>query len=309
MKTDVLLLTGYLGAGKTTFISGMLSRSGGLGKKTAVLVNEFGSLPIDSALIPRQGQEVLELNNGSIFCVCVQAGLLKALERIAFEIRPEILLVEATGLAAPKDLSAILCTERLRDSFGRYSVLTLVDALNFPKLSKILPVLSEQVRAANIILVNKADLADEKSLASIEESVRRLNPSAKMLRTVFSRWEGNLEELFDRSWCQNKNAPGLSLCESAPKSTRSCEFRTDAVLDKEKFLGAVGKYARNIIRAKGVADFGDERVFLEVIGGRIQSRPADEVSFRPEQRTAMVFITLNLKAETLLDALSSAETA
>ncbi|MCK5845314.1 MAG: hypothetical protein KAG97_11445, partial [Victivallales bacterium] len=101
-KIPIVLVSGYLGAGKTTLLSRLLEGGGPLeGKSVAVLVNEFGALPVDGALLPDGDYLLTEINKGSVFCVCLKTDLIRNFEDIARNFKPDLLLMEATGIAEP----------------------------------------------------------------------------------------------------------------------------------------------------------------------------------------------------------------
>ncbi|MFZ5828630.1 MAG: GTP-binding protein, partial [Planctomycetota bacterium] len=102
--TDVYLLTGCLGAGKTSALNHLLREPALAGRRVALLVNEFGELGIDGKLVEAEGVPLYELNRGSLFCACIRHDAVAALKAIALKVDPELLLVEATGLADPADL-------------------------------------------------------------------------------------------------------------------------------------------------------------------------------------------------------------
>ena len=97
---DVWLLTGYLGAGKTTMLNNLLGAEMFKGKRVALVINEFGQLGIDGALVRPGEWTKFELNKGSLFCACIKVDTVKV-SGIAFDIKPDVVIIEATGLAKP----------------------------------------------------------------------------------------------------------------------------------------------------------------------------------------------------------------
>jgi len=186
---DVVLFAGFLGAGKTTLL-GRLLPSLAASRRAALLVNDFGKLAIDAALLHRYGVPMKEIAGGSVFCVCKQADLLRQLTDIATEIRPDLLLVEASGLAEPTDAAALLQGTFLREMYARPKVITVVDAVNFPRLSRGLRALNRQVEVADVLVVAKADLADT---APVEKLLRELNPSARIVRSDLQGLRGEID--------------------------------------------------------------------------------------------------------------------
>ena len=100
-KTKLYLLTGFLGAGKTTFLTSVLNDL--TGKKVAVIMNEFGKIGIDGPIINKEGIELVEINRGSIFCSCLQLSFVAALIEMA-DRDMEYVFVESSGLADPSNI-------------------------------------------------------------------------------------------------------------------------------------------------------------------------------------------------------------
>jgi G3E family GTPase len=290
-KIFSILLTGFLGSGKTTLLSYLLEHPELAKRKVAVLVNDFGSLAVDGALLPEGEHYVAEINNGSIFCVCVKADLLKNLEYIATEIEPDVLFIEATGAAEPTAFTTLLQSDLLRNSFGDNVTLCLADALNFPKLVTILPALTAQVQLADMIVVNKCDLANELQLQKVERKLTELNPGAEIIRAEYGRidfTESAIRELGKRSISTLSDR--LQLCSEAPGETVSYEFRSENNLDRIVFYQLLDKYRNMILRGKGIIEFADGRFYVEVVNGVVSSKPAGNLTIPSGHRHAMSFV-------------------
>lgn len=299
-KIPTALICGYLGAGKTTLLSYLLSHKILAGKRVAVLINEFGTLSIDRALLPKGDYFVSEINNGSIFCICVKTGVLKSLEKIGREIKPDLLLIEATGVAEPNDVASLLQTKFLLDNYQKAVTITIVDALNFLKLSIILPALSAQVKLADILLLNKKDIVNESKLTELEYEIRKINSTAKIFKTDHAEFSVSLEDMFQsggRNIAAAENE--LKLCGTAPVNTFRCEFRRDSATDRKKFYELLEKYRNDILRGKGIVDFGSGKIFVEIINGVVSSRPPDGINLDCKFKTAMSFIIRNISPEQL----------
>ena len=179
------LVSGFLGAGKTTFLRRLLERLAD--RKTGLLVNEFGSVGIDGALLPRNGIQMAELNNGSIFCACLKDSFVKTLK--AFSDTPiDLLLIEASGMADPASMPAVL--ERLAPYLPRpydyRGAVCLVDCTTVLDYLDMLLPLQNQVATADLIVLNKTDLVSEEQVQEIQQSVRTFNPEAAVYRTTYS---------------------------------------------------------------------------------------------------------------------------
>lgn len=172
----ILLVGGFLGSGKTSFILQLahyMVEEMNI-PNIAILENEIGEVSIDNQVLGGAGFEVRTLFSG---CVCCSmAGELPiAIEKIQKEIDPEWLIMEATGLAFPSSIQA-----NLELAFGiRARICCLADAKRWDRILRAMEQLvNDQVKGADIILVNKVDLVDEETVEKVIDSVKRINPDA-----------------------------------------------------------------------------------------------------------------------------------
>lgn len=185
-KIPVTVITGYLGSGKTTLLNHILT--GQKERKVAVIVNEFGEVGIDGQLIEQDGDEqLIEFNNGCLCCT-VRGDLVETIGRLrerAGEL--DAILIETTGIADPAPVaSTFFVSDEVRAGTRLDSFITVVDAINLEKNLDQSVEAQEQVAFADIILINKTDLANEAQLQRIERRVRTLNPLAQLHRTDHS---------------------------------------------------------------------------------------------------------------------------
>jgi len=187
----VSLLTGFLGAGKTTLLNRVLH--GDHGQRIAVLINEFGDVPIDGRLVVHADEEVLELANGCV-CCSVRGDLVRAigglLERRAkrFRAQPfDRILIETSGLAAPGPvLQTLLIEPSLNATTVAAGVVTLVNATSICGELERHPETREQVGYADLLLLNHCDRASELERTQAEAALREYNSLAPVLRCVRS---------------------------------------------------------------------------------------------------------------------------
>ena len=186
-RIPLFLLTGYLGAGKTTVLNHLLSLPEIRGRRLAVIINEFGSLSVDGQRIRPGDYARYEINHGSLFCICVKTHFIQAFADIASRIQPELVLVEATGIAEPCDIEAYLEAPGLAGKFVVQSTLCVVDALNFSKMAPMLRAVPSQVRWADALAINKTDLVAPDQLATLERILQAYNPQARQLTLQYGR--------------------------------------------------------------------------------------------------------------------------
>src|ERR1700746_2416794 len=181
-RIPVTVLTGYLGSGKTTLLNRILSEAHG--KRFAVIVNEFGEVGIDNDLIVDADEEIFEMNNGCI-CSMVRGDLIRIIEGLMRRSRAfDGIIVETTGLADPAPVAqTFFVDEDIRRKTKLDAIVTVADAKHLLEQIDRAPEAQEQLAFADVVLVNKVDLVDEASLATLERRIRNINPHAKIHRT------------------------------------------------------------------------------------------------------------------------------
>jgi G3E family GTPase len=182
----VTVLTGYLGAGKTTLLNRILSEPHG--KKFAVIVNEFGEIGIDNDLVVGADEEVFEMNNGCVCCT-VRGDLIRIIQGLMKRKgRFDGIIVETTGLADPAPVAQTFFTdEDVRAKTALDAIVTVVDAKHLEARLKDSQEAARQIAFADVLLLNKTDLASLPELATIEATLRALNPSARIVRSERGR--------------------------------------------------------------------------------------------------------------------------
>jgi G3E family GTPase len=183
---NLAIVAGFLGSGKTTLILSIAGQLSAAGSKVAIVENEVGEIGIDGALIRCAGLTVRELSNG---CICCQlsADLVPTLEALAAEFSPHWVIIEPSGIAEPKRMLAVLPYYH-GPPLTMVRVLTLVDPTRIPELFEVLtPLVTAQVRAAELVVINKIDLASGEQLAAARALVRQVNPKARLVEVCARR--------------------------------------------------------------------------------------------------------------------------
>jgi G3E family GTPase len=188
----LFLFTGFLGSGKTTLILALARRAALEHSRVCVLVNEVGEVGIDGEVLRLGDMEVVEITGG---CICCQIGvdLVRALRDLETEFAPDLVMVEATGIATP---------EGVLDSIRRYPpqtlsairTVTVVDAARFPALFEVLtPLIEAQIRGGDVIVITKADEAAAAEVEAARCAAAELAPAAPAF-VVDARREETLDE-------------------------------------------------------------------------------------------------------------------
>ena len=128
--TRVYLITGFLGSGKTTLLNRIIKRFP-KDKKLTLLVNEFGEVGVDGTLVEGDDIDMMEISKGSIFCVCVKTDFIKGLYELNSTVKPDVLLIESTGVANPSDLKRDLKLPIFNDRFDFAEQFCVIDAEHF----------------------------------------------------------------------------------------------------------------------------------------------------------------------------------
>lgn len=259
------LVSGFLGAGKTTFILEQLQSSG---VRVAVLVNEFGELGIDGALIrSRGGIEVVELPGGCI-CCSQKEGLAESVRQITAQLRPELLLIEPSGIAESSEVLRVLTAPDLAGSIRLDAAIAVLDAETFLEFSAPEAFGSfflDQVVNADLILLNKTDLVTPAELQAIEQRLAVLRPEALRLKTVFCRMAEEIPSGRGRAALRSGvMAPRMECISVAPD-----QLLSDRAF--EEFLAelAGGGFGR-VVRGKGFLQVGEQRwLNLQIVAGRV----------------------------------------
>lgn len=181
-RLPVTIVTGFLGSGKTTLVNHILAAQHGL--DIAVMVNELGDIAIDGALIENAGEDIVELANGCV-CCSINNDLANALAGLLRrEKRLDYLVVETTGVADPLPIALTFLRPEFRERVRVDSIVALADAENFGADGIAGQAARNQLRYADIVLLNKCDRVGDARLAAIEAEIAAAANGARIARTV-----------------------------------------------------------------------------------------------------------------------------
>jgi G3E family GTPase len=303
MIVDIVF--GFLGSGKTTFITRVLQEWGSH-EKTVVLVNEFGEVGIDGELLASQGGNVVEMPSGCICCT-LQSDFKVQLLDISRTILPERIIIEPTGVATISQVRSIVGAQLFENMIEKVNNIMVTDATGFMGLYKAnRHFVESQVENAHIVLLNKCDRIDKKKAMVTRSAISAINPEISVLMTEYGAVD----------W--DEYTPALS---AAPRSTKDVEkqhihHKTEGLIagvesedhphfhEEEDALGyesfgcvyddlsfdqellealfqklnAANSDMGEIVRAKGIFRIGDKGILMELASGEFSTQPVRQIN-------------------------------
>jgi len=287
MSVPVVLVAGFLGAGKTTVVNYLLAHAGG--KRIAAVVNDFGAINIDAELITGAADGVVSLSNGCI-CCSLEGDLLRTLAGLLRrDPRPEMIVIETSGVADPMDIVRNLMDPLVWREAPLETVLCVVDATG-PVTMLDDALLRSQVRAADVVALTKVDLVDAASCARVRDAVRAMRPAAVLVDAPHG--EVPIALLFpgdvDRMPVPREPGPRRP----AADRFETLSWTSERSVSLSRLQAAIGRLAPKLARAKGLFETLEQPgklMVFQLAGGRATLAPvATPAAGMP--RTRIVFV-------------------
>lgn len=295
---DVLLVSGFLGAGKTTLIRHLLSSETETLGKVAIIVNEVGKMGIDGTLLEGQDVDLIEITSGCICCT-IKTDFSKAVQEIYDRVSPDFLVVEATGVAQPGEILDILLEPPLGEFSRLKNLVTVVDAEFFKAREFLGPFYDNQIRLADIIILNKVDLVGEGGLREIRALIKGMNPGAVILPTQYCEVDPSL--LLKPS----ETDEGARISGSAHQDHdhlsgfQTFSYENAHPMDRGKLTEFLDSLPPSLFRLKGWVRLTDNSAHLDFAAGRYRLEPLDTP--RP---TALSFVGRKCNETEILSGLN-----
>lgn len=275
-RVPVVLVAGFLGAGKTTMLNHLLANRQGV--RVGVVVNDFGQVNIDALAVAGQVDTMVSLGNGCLCCAVDASGLDAMLGKLS---RPEagidVIVVEASGIAEPRDLLRLMIASENPDI--RYGGLVeVVDAVEFEATRARHPELTEHLRVADLVVLNKVDRAEADALAKVRAVVEEYAPGVPVLETERGRVDPGL--FFDPRPRESYGQLSFDDLREHDHSEHlharyeSVVFSAERPLSPRRFLAFLESRPAGLYRVKGQVDLGApesrSRFGLHTVGAFVQ---------------------------------------
>ena len=274
----LFLINGFLGSGKTTLLLNLLQNQSG--KRIGVIENEIGEIGIDGKVLRSKTSHIaecdfdlIEINNGSIFCSCKQDAFIDALIELT-NYPLDLLIVESSGISDPFSIGSILkiINDRVDRPYSFRGNICVVDAENILDALDVLEVLRRQIDSSRLILINKTDLVSPAVLEEVHAAVRLINSSGTIIDTCFGDISFSLVQQFLDTETEQ---PGESI--NTPQNRpRTMVLTTDHIFTKFELLNFLNEFAKETYRIKGPCRTDEGWVILDGVRDRISINPWDQ---------------------------------
>jgi G3E family GTPase len=290
----VTIISGFLGAGKTTLLNHILSEDHGV--RAGVLVNDFGAINIDAKLVVGVEGETVNLANGCVCCNIRDDLIGACIGLLQRDEPPEILLIETSGVSDPVQVANSFVSPDLGGAFLLSTILTVVDAEQLPNLQGEMAALAlAQIKAADLVALNKVDLITATALENVEAIVRQIAPGSPVLHASHGRVP--LELVLDAppreiSVSASTSSPGHSgHGHEHPFSTWS--WTCDSALSLPKLRSVLEALPDSVYRCKGIVyleELPTYRIVLQMVGKRYDIGDSDQWGGSEEPGSEIVMI-------------------
>ncbi|MCU0668049.1 MAG: GTP-binding protein [Myxococcota bacterium] len=268
-RIPVLVVSGFLGSGKTTLLRRLLAEAQAVGERLGVVVNDFGSLGIDRALLGAGSTRSVELAGG---CVCCELSdeLVVVLEELRRSARPDRIVIETSGLALPYETQLSLWRPPVSEWSSDDMAVVLVNAEQLAEDRDLGELFEQQVSAADLLILNQVDRVPESLLPALEERLHGIEPDVPIVRAV----QADVDPLLLRpADARPRSAPEERAHDHALHRHYAAEtleiepgLTESALVARLRALGAV--------RAKGFVATAEGPRLVQGVGRRIECTPA-----------------------------------
>ncbi|MFP6656183.1 MAG: GTP-binding protein [Myxococcota bacterium] len=265
-RVPALVLSGFLGSGKTTVVQRLLEDAKRRGLRIALISNELGELGIDRALLGGGDQLYVELEGG---CVCCELSddLLDTLALLRREVDPDRFVIETSGVALPYDTQLNFWRDPACDFIGDDMAVVVVNAEQLREGRDLEGTFEDQVQSADLLILNKIDLVPEDERDAIEERLREIEPEAPCVRAI--RGDFNLDLLFPPDLGElDRRGPAPKARAHHHEQFETSEWNPMAGISCAEIEAQLAD--QSLLRAKGFAVTDEGVRLVQLVGRRIE---------------------------------------
>jgi G3E family GTPase len=306
-RTPVHIITGFLGAGKTTFLNHLITNR--LPERILVIENEVGEVNIDGALVVDGADSVVELTAGCI-CCSLNDDLLEVLADLAGRRHTfDRIVIETTGIADPGAVAETFIGDpRVERDFELFNVIGLADARHLDEALRDTDEARRQIAFSDVLLLNKTDLAQPDDLAVLEQTLRGINPLAKVYTGMHGMFP--VDEVLTTAVMEDRGAEQQTAAvESFHQHQRhditsfALTFDRDFDLNElhHQLVVLLNVYRHQVYRVKGIVAAAGSPVKVVVQSVRNLLALSDGTPWQPGEvrQTKIVFIGRGVKRESI----------
>ena len=271
-RIPALVVSGFLGSGKTSLVQHLLANAQQLGLRVAIVSNELGELGVDRALLGAGGEAFVEIEGG---CVCCELSddLIETLEVLHTKVNPDRIVIETSGVALPFDTQLNFWRKPVSAWIGDDMAIVVVNAEQVAECRDLEGTFRDQVSSADLLVLNKIDLIKDSDLAGVEDRLREFEPDTPIVRAVRGQIEPNLLFPPDAFTIDRSGTPPEATAHHHEQfSTRIWEV-AEGTLESQIEEELAGQ--RNL-RAKGFVHTERGIRLLQLVGRRIEWTDVDQ---------------------------------
>lgn len=310
MSIPVIIVSGFLGCGKTTFLRHLIPLCRETGQRPALIVNEVGDIDVDGELLSDLNAEQVRLVGGCVCCT-LQSQLSETIWDVIERNVYDLIIIECSGLSNPVDVVSILAAPALVGKIAVSHVICLLNAARCDKLLKAAEVAIRQVETSDILILNKRDMMEESSRAAVEDAVTALSPSSsKHWATYGDIGHDNLLGILNTRAKTQTHSHCTCGCghdhhhdheahtHELPASFCTVALPLPREIEQAALDNLLSRLPENVIRAKGFANVSGD-------GWKVIQKSYDQVNLMPTSTVpsvgaVLICIGQQLEAEAIL---------
>jgi G3E family GTPase len=250
-RVPVTIVTGFLGAGKTTLMNHVLH--GSHGRRLAVLVNDFGAVNVDATLLQGGDNEIVSLENGCICCNLSDGLVTSAMRLLRLPTPPEHILIETSGVSDPIEIARTFSDPELQPYAPLDGIVTIVDAELAPTLEDEMATLARrQVAAADVVVLNKLDLVGDEGRARATAWIEAHGPHARVIEAEHGAVALELILGLGGSVRMGRGVPADGAGGHTAPVFDTWTFESTGPLPMQRLHAALSRMPKTVFRAKGL---------------------------------------------------------